>query len=320
MAGFLTETRPPHYCARCGDRTYPTDDGRYICLRCTLGEHLTAASPRSAPGAGPPSHIEPQHTGCSALPTRTAAWLPRAIVAGFAASAVMLVGFVLAYGLTALLGTILPPEPLRASVLRDWVFALTHNTVLDIGLSSLYAAIAIYFVGGLSWAVLYGGLAEPRLPGPAWARGVTFALAPAAVSLLVVLPALGGGWLGLALGAGPLPLLGNLLLHVLYGATLGLLYGPMGDLSVDTLRPRPEADRGALAAAERATARAILAGLLVGATVGALGFLLGGRHDEPQVLGAPPALGALAALVGGAGLGAAIGPLLGMPGASEEPS
>src|ERR671933_647575 len=63
--------------------------------------------------------------------------------------------------------------------------------------------------------------AAPHLRGPDWWRGVQFAVLPAMVSLVVVLPLLGAGLLGLRLGAGPFPLLGNLLLHALYGATLG---------------------------------------------------------------------------------------------------
>lgn len=321
MAGFLMETRPLRYCDRCGDRIYATDDGRHICLRCSLGEHLALVPHRADTGTERPGRIYSQRGERCSSPTPIPGWFPRATVAGFAASAVMLVGFTLAYGLVAFLVAVLPAEPRGMDVLRGWLFALTHNAVLDIGLSSLHVVIGIYFVGGLGWAVLYGGLVEPHLPGPAWARGVIFALAPAAVSLLVVVPALGGGFLGLGLGAGPLAVVGNLLLHALYGTTLGLVYGPLGELSVESLRPSPGMDLGGMDAAERATAGAILVGLLIGTVVGALIFVLvGGLQDEPKVLGAPPSLLALAALVGGAVTGAAIGPFIGMPGDPEKRS
>ena len=42
--------------------------------------------------------------------------------------------------------------------------------------------------------------------------------------MIIFLPLAGGGLLGLGLGAGPLPILGNLLVHLVYGVTLGFLY------------------------------------------------------------------------------------------------
>jgi hypothetical protein len=246
-------------------------------------------------------------------------WFPRAIVAGCAASTVMLIGFVLAYGVAAWLVAAPLAEPPGAGTVKQWLYALTHNTVLDTGLASLYVAVAIYFLGGLAWAVLYARFAEPRWPGPAWTRGVAFSIVPAAVSVVVVLPLLGGGWLGLGLGAGPLPLLGNVLLHALYGAILGLLYGPFGQLSAETLQPCSREELLALAAVERVTARAILLGLLIGAVIGGVGMIAAALRQEPNVLGVAPASFALAALVSGATLGAALGPLIGQPGTHEQP-
>src|SRR5262249_20397552 len=193
-----------------------------------------------------------------------AGWFPRAIVSGLSASLTTLFGFILAYGLAMALLALLDRGGLGATLLGQWLSALTHNRVLDIGLASLYVAAARYFAGGLLWAVLYARLAEPYLPGPDWWRGLLFAAVPALVSLVVVLPLLGGGLFGLALGAGPLPLLGNLLLHVVYGTTLGLIYGPFGDRSAETLGPDDDEDRRAMAAAERVAARLTLVGGLVG--------------------------------------------------------
>src|SRR5205823_12659963 len=75
-----------------------------------------------------------------------------------------------------------------------------------------------------TWAVPYAMWAEPRLRGPGWLRGLTFALLPAVTSWLVVLPALGAGPLGLGLGAGLVPAAGGLVRHLLYGAAPGLVY------------------------------------------------------------------------------------------------
>ena len=166
--------------------------------------------------------------------------LLRAILAGFAASTIMLLLFVVAYNLARLLSV--ASVLASATVPRQWLANLTHNRLIDAGLADVYVAAAVYLAGGLLWAALYA-LVEPRLRGPAWLRGATFALVPALVSLVIVLPMLGGGLFGAALGAGPLPTLGNLLLHVAYGAVLGLVYGPVGDFDASTLHaPAPGQD------------------------------------------------------------------------------
>lgn len=73
------------------------------------------------------------------------------------------------------------------------------------------------------WGALYGVVA-PRLMGPAWLRGVLFSLLPLAFSLLVVLPLVGAGLLGLDLGAGAIPALGEAARYLTYGLVLGATY------------------------------------------------------------------------------------------------
>jgi hypothetical protein len=147
-----------------------------------------------------------------------------AILAGFIASAAMLLAFTVAYGVAALLASAAPLGP--------WWRGLTTSVLLDLDGPSLYAAATVYFAGGLAWALLYAAVFEPRLGGSTWRRGLLFSLVPGLCSLLVVLPLLGGGLLGLGLGAGPVPLLGNLALHAVYGLVLAAMYGPFGDLPV----------------------------------------------------------------------------------------
>src|SRR5215212_2325661 len=234
--------------------------------------------------------------------------LSRVVLAGFAASLAMLLTFLVMYNVARLLGAtptpgwpelerpsiihpsswvtgrghadLAPgdandPTELRASP-RLWLINLTHNRLIDAGLSDVYLAAGIYLAGGLLWALLYT-LVEPRLPGPAWRRGVLFAMLPALVSLVVVLPLLGGGLFGLALGAGPLPAIGNVLLHVVYGAILGVVYGPFGDLDASTLE-RPFAREGERAGPsyEPVAALALLGGLVVGGVVGLIASLMAG--------------------------------------------
>jgi len=222
--------------------------------------------------------------------------LSRAVLAGFAASLTMLLVFLVAFNVARLLSA--APSPAwpaleRTSIIhpaswvngngqtglapdsvdalatpRAWLVNLTNNRLIDAGLSDVYLAAGIYLAGGLLWALLYT-LVEPRLTGPAWRRGVLFAMVPALVSLVVVLPLLGGGLFGLALGAGPLPIVGNVLLHVVYGAILGVVYGPWGDLDASTLE-RPAARDGSLTGPsyEPVAALALLVGLVVGALAG----------------------------------------------------
>jgi hypothetical protein len=54
--------------------------------------------------------------------------------------------------------------------------------------------------------------------------GLAFGSIPWLASLLLLLPAFGGGWLGLGLGAGLIPLLGEVLRNGLFGVGLGTSY------------------------------------------------------------------------------------------------
>src|SRR5438874_11747241 len=120
--------------------------------------------------------------------------MSRALLAGFVASVAMVVAFGIAFVAALILARL--PVPLVST----WFHALTSNTLIDLARPNLYAATAAFFAGGLVWALLYGTVFESRLPGPAWERGVLFALIPWLFSLLVFLPLLGGGVLGLGLG------------------------------------------------------------------------------------------------------------------------
>jgi hypothetical protein len=261
--------------------------------------------------------------------------LSRAVLAGFAASLTMLLMFLVAYNLARLLSA--APTPAwpnleRPSIIhpaswvpgsdqanystdvletpRVWLINLTHNRLIDAGLADVYLAAGIYLAGGLLWAVIYS-LVEPRLPGPPWVRGVTFAMIPALVSLVVVLPLLGGGLFGLSLGAGPLPAIGNVLLHVVYGAILGVVYGPFGDLDASTLeRPATRDGRQTRTSYEPTAALALLGGLLAGAAIGLVASimmagtgvgLLGGSNGGLILWGA--LLGAVIGLFVGSFLG-----------------
>jgi hypothetical protein len=244
-------------------------------------------------------------------------WVTHAVISGLLASLVMLCGFLIAYGLATLLASASLAGGAAATVVHEWLYALVHNAVLAVGLSRLYVAVAAYLVGGVLWALVYARFGAPFLAGPHWWRGLGFSLLPAAVSVVVVLPLLGGGLLGAAIGAGPLPVLGNLLLHALYGSTLGLLYGPLGYRSAEDFRPLTIAQRQAMAGAERVALRAILAGGLLGTVVGVVGLALG--VGAAGRLNLPPAAVLLASVLGGTVVGLFVGFVIGQAETPEPP-
>jgi len=187
-----------------------------------------------------------------------------AVLAGFVASVAMVMAFAVAFVAALALSRL--PVP----VLAGWFGSLTHNQLIDATAPNLYAATAVFFAGGLIWALLYALIFEPRLQGPAWRRGVEFALVPWLVSLLIFMPLLGGGVLGASLGAGPLPVVGNLILHALYGAVLGVVWGSAESV-VDYPRQAPDSENlQASRISELGAARGLVIGLIVGSLVGVL--------------------------------------------------
>lgn len=224
-------------------------------------------------------------------------WLERAVIAGFIATVLMTAALAAAYGMAFVFGSNTSQAPL---ILR-WTWGLAHNVVTEHAQTALPVVVLLHYVFGISWAVVYAAVAEPRLRGPGWRRGLLFAPLPWALSLLVFLPAVGGGLLGLGLGAGPLPILGNLILHGIYGTTLGKIYPPESDhvlIEPDEVESAEEAV--ILARAEHAIAIGVVLGLV-------LGGLAGWVDQAALAPGQPP----LIALTVGALAGSATGALFG---------
>jgi hypothetical protein len=225
-------------------------------------------------------------------------WAYRAVLSGFVGT--VLAGFtvLVSYAASAWLGAVLPDS------LGGSFAALSCNVATDIVSDAFAGALTVHFVVGLLLALGYGAAGEPRVAGPGWRRGVFFALVPWALSVGVLLPALGGGPLGLDLGAGLLPALGNLVAHVVYGAGLGAIHACRG---VPDLEKPNQASTQACAGAERG----IVIGVVVGGALGggvamALAFL--GVGDVPQAPGAAILVGT----AGGATLGGFVGSFLGL--------
>jgi hypothetical protein len=233
-------------------------------------------------------------------------WLPRAMISGFMATVLMSVLFFVAFACARLMMIIMP----TGSFARSWLAGLTTNPVLDLAAGGIYVAGTLHLVVGVLWALLYAGVFEQRLAGPSWLKGLKFALLPWALSLVVFLPLVGGGMFGLGLGAGPLPAIGNLLLHLVYGVTLGAVYGPLGDIPADQFPRTWERDSAwTTGHEERAMERGIVGGALVGAIVGLVGALIAGASP---VLGAPPAAFFAVSVVLGATFGCFVGSMAGL--------
>ncbi|MFN0072982.1 MAG: hypothetical protein ACKVVP_15970 [Chloroflexota bacterium] len=234
-------------------------------------------------------------------------WLARSVISGFSASVAMLFTFFVAFGLAQIIGAAMPNTGQGADVLRGWMYALTHNALLDTAGSSLYLAGVFHLLVGVGVALLYGFAVEPRLSGPGWRSGLVFALGPWLCSVLIILPLVGAGVFGIGLSAGPLPALGNLVLHVIYGVTLGTIYGPLGDRPADSFSAQgPRDTLEASGQIEGATAGGIVIGAALGFTIGVV--LLSTSSDRFMMV--PWAALMFGILVLGAALGGALGPLL----------
>lgn len=245
-------------------------------------------------------------------------WLGRAVLAGFCSTVVMFVGMIVAYGISTYLSGVALANAhgaLGNSVTVElWFYNLTHNTVVDAARNELWGALALHGFVGLFWAAVYGYFFEPRLRGNSLERGMLFALLPWTLSLVVFLPLAGGGFFGMALGAGPMPALGNLILHLLYGATLGLVYGPFGDIILEPAgQAMREAEQESMRRAEAGMAKGILVGLLIGFAIGMIGFLVGFVAHASARIGYSPAWFILMAVLMGGALGAIVGSMFGLP-------
>jgi hypothetical protein len=222
-------------------------------------------------------------------------WLRAGVLAGFLATFAMTIVLLAAYWLASSIGNA------SGNVLQRWSWALVHNPVAEQTANRVVLAIGANLLMGLILALLYARVFEPILHGPSWWRGMQFSLLPWLLSLIIFLPLMGGGLFGLDIGAGILPIVGNLILHLAYGAVLGATYAaPAEDWLDDT-----DVDRAHSAAAERGAAIGVVIGLPAG-------FLLG-WWVAPDVMGlAGQAETAIGLAFIGAAVGLAIGSFAGM--------
>jgi uncharacterized protein DUF6789 len=85
------------------------------------------------------------------------------------------------------------------------------------------AGWAMHVIIGLVLALIYGGWFAARLPGGPALRGAIYGTGVFLLAQLAVTPMMGGG----VFSGGNVPMLaGSLMGHLVYGALVGLVYGP----------------------------------------------------------------------------------------------
>ncbi len=244
-------------------------------------------------------------------------WLADAVIAGFVATGASAVILVVAFAVAEALG-----EEQGGGQFRSWLWELTHNQVVSFSQGAPALAILLHLVFGLIWALVYAYWFEYRVGASGWRAGMLFGLLPYAASLLALLPAAGVGLLGFALSAGPLPAIGNLVLHLAYGGVLGQLYDASADepaTAADVTYDEPM-EAPAVEHSEAWGAAGIIGGVLVGAVMGfGLAILLPPTLPGEAFGGWSLALAAGGVLAGG-GVGAIVGSFAGLPGNRHEPA
>ena len=185
-------------------------------------------------------------------------WLRAGVLAGFLGTFAMTIVLVFAYWLASSIGKV------DGSTVQRWCWALVNNPVTERTADGVVLAIGANLAMGLILALVYARYVEPRLSGASWWRGMQFALVFWVLSLIIFLPLMGGGLLGMNIGAGPLPIIGNLILHLVYGAVLGIAYAEAAEDWLDDT----EVDHVNAAGAERGAAAGLVAGLVSGLVIG----------------------------------------------------
>jgi hypothetical protein len=222
-------------------------------------------------------------------------WLRDSVLSGFVATFAMTVVAAIAYAFARSVGDA------NGGTFTHWLAGLTENRLTERTQDALVVALAVNLVMGLVWAIIYGRFFERIIPGPPVRRGLIFSLIPWILSLVIFFPLADVGFFGSKLGAGPLPTIGNLILHLVYGAVLGTMFAVeefsgIGD-TADEHRNAARAERGAVVGIIGGGVIGLVVGLLISPTLSDLA-------NRPAV--------AIAGAFAGAAIGILVGSLAGM--------
>lgn len=222
-------------------------------------------------------------------------WLRDSVLSGFVATFAMSVVAAIAYAFARSVGDI------NGGTFTRWLAGLTENRLTERTQDALVVALAFNLVMGLIWAVIYGRFFERLIPLPPVRRGMLFSLIPWILSLVIFFPLANVGFFGSKLDAGPLPTIGNLILHLVYGAVLGAMFAVEAFSGIDdTDDEHRNAER-----AERGAVVGIVGGGVIGLVIGLLiSPSLADLANRPAV--------AIAGAFAGAAIGTLVGSLAGM--------
>ena len=222
-------------------------------------------------------------------------WLRASIASGFIATFALTASLAIAYGIVNSLGDT------SGNTIERWFAALSNNEMTETVSDMFAVGMVLNLFMGLIWAIIYARWFEPRLTGPGWRRGALFSLIPWLLSIVVFFPIAGIGIFGYQADAGILPVLGNLVLHLVFGVVLGFLYA----MEIGSGIGSSQQDFQANTNSERAAA----IGIILGGVLGFIGgWLLGPSMDD---LASQPVI-AFAGALSGAAVGMLIGSFLGL--------
>lgn len=91
-----------------------------------------------------------------------------------------------------------------------------------------------FFIGSVAWGVAFA-IFEPTIRSPLWIKGAVFSIAAWVVMMVLLMPPAGAGWFAANLGYGA-PL-AALVLHVIWGISLGLIYATLTPAGAGVSRP-----------------------------------------------------------------------------------
>ncbi|TIC79551.1 DUF6789 family protein [Crenobacter intestini] len=81
-----------------------------------------------------------------------------------------------------------------------------------------------FLLGSVVWGLAYAWL-SPQLKGSPLVRGLMFAVMAWFAMMVLFMPLVGHGLFAMGYGMGVMPAMATLMLHLAYGAVLGLVYG-----------------------------------------------------------------------------------------------
>jgi hypothetical protein len=85
-----------------------------------------------------------------------------------------------------------------------------------------------FIVGALLWGPVFAGIDGMTEERPRWQKGLVFGAGAWVMMMLIFMPVVGAGLFGWQLG--PQEAIGMLIMHLIYGAVLGLVFGTLDHL------------------------------------------------------------------------------------------